>query len=66
MLAVKALTPRLARMLGVRLAAAAALVLAALTPRVLAVKALTPRLARMLAAPNPFPPAPPVNPLASR
>ena len=49
-------TPRV-RMLGPRLAA--------LTPRVLAVKALTPRPVRMLAAPNPFPPAPPVNPLAS-
>ena len=54
----------LVRMLGPRLAAV--LVLAALTPRVLALKALTPRLARMLAAPNPFPPAPPVNLRASR
>ena len=59
-------TPRVARMLGVCLALAAALVLAALTPRVLALKALTPRPVRMLAAPNPFPPALPVNPLASR
>ena len=43
--------------------------LGALTPCVLAVKALTPRVARMptmLAAPNPFPPALPVNLRASR
>ena len=52
-LALKALTPRV-RMLGPRLAAA--LVSAALTPRV----------ALMLAAPNPFPPALPVNLRASR
>ena len=52
-LALKALTPRV-------------LAVKALTPRVLALKALTPRLARMLAAPNPFPPALPVNLRASR
>jgi len=58
--------PRVALMLGVCLALAAALVLAALTPRVLALKALTPRPVRMLAAPNPCPPAPPVKLRASR